>query len=522
MRFIRKLFTGLIVLFTAGSLLAAGKASHVLVVVWDGMRPDFVTPETTPTLWKLAQEGVTFRHHHPVYISTTEVNGTALSTGVYPEESGVIGNDEYRPELNPLGKTMTADPRAVRKADSLPNGHFLAVPTLAEILQAHGLHTAVAGAKTVALLPDRSSRSRDALGIDLAAGAVLPESFGDKLTTLLGGFPAAGSDTAARNLWTTKALIGPLWEQQVPPFSVLWLSEPDASQHATGPGSAASLAAIRSSDQNLARVLAMLREKHLDEQTDVIVVSDHAFSTIIRAIDVAAVLGTNGFSAVYQFTSLGPRVGDILVVNNGGSVFFYVVGHDPGLIGRLVRFLQAQPYCGVVLAKAPIEGTFSLETVKLNSPAAPDVVMSMRWNQERSTNGTPGMLYCGSTEYGPGQGMHGSLSAFDMHNTCVATGPNFAKGVSDELPTGNVDIAPTVLWILGIEPQHKMSGRVLSEVLRDSGTPAPKPETHHLEATYRAKEFTWRQFLDYTEVNGVRYLDSGNGEQLPLLKTSRK
>ena len=232
MRFIRKLFTGLIVVFTAGSLFAAGKASHVVVVVWDGMRPDFVTPDTTPTLWKLAQEGATFRHHHPVYVSSTEVNGTALSTGVYPEESGVIGNNEYRPALNPLGKIMTADPKAVRKADTLPNGHFLAAPTLAEILHEHGLHTAVAGAKTVALLPDRNSRSRDSLGVDLFAGSVLPESFGQKLVTSLGRFPAAGSDAAARNLWTTKALIGPLWEDQLPPFSLLWLSEPDAWQRA--------------------------------------------------------------------------------------------------------------------------------------------------------------------------------------------------------------------------------------------------------------------------------------------------
>jgi len=51
---------------------------HVVVVVWDGMRPDFVSEETTPTLWKLAREGVTFRNHHAVYPSATMVNGTAL------------------------------------------------------------------------------------------------------------------------------------------------------------------------------------------------------------------------------------------------------------------------------------------------------------------------------------------------------------------------------------------------------------------------------------------------------------
>ena len=56
-------------------------AHRVLVVVFDGMRPDFISEETTPHLWRLASEGVFFAHHHPVYLSSTEVNGTAIATG---------------------------------------------------------------------------------------------------------------------------------------------------------------------------------------------------------------------------------------------------------------------------------------------------------------------------------------------------------------------------------------------------------------------------------------------------------
>jgi arylsulfatase A-like enzyme len=33
-----------------------------------------------------------------------------------------------------------------------------------------------------------------------------------------------------------------------------------------------------------------------------------------------------------------------------------------------------------------------------------------------------------------------------MHNTCIAAGPGFRRGATDDLPTGNVDIAPTVLF----------------------------------------------------------------------------
>jgi arylsulfatase A-like enzyme len=129
-----------------------GKAHHVVVIVWDGMRPDFVTEKTTPNLWKLAQQGVTFRRHHPVYTSSTEVNGTAMATGVYPEHSGLMANREYRPEVDPLQAVGTELPETIQAT----KGDYLAVPTVAQTLHAAGLETAVAGTKGVALLQDWS------------------------------------------------------------------------------------------------------------------------------------------------------------------------------------------------------------------------------------------------------------------------------------------------------------------------------------------------------------------------------
>src|SRR4051794_33929210 len=89
---LRKLLCALVALSFYSSIFAAGKAKHVVVLVWDGMRPDFINAENTPALLRLAQRGVTFKNHHPVYLSSTEVNGTALATGMYPGKSGIIGN----------------------------------------------------------------------------------------------------------------------------------------------------------------------------------------------------------------------------------------------------------------------------------------------------------------------------------------------------------------------------------------------------------------------------------------------
>src|SRR6266545_5641283 len=106
---------------------------HVVVVVWDGMRPDFVSEETTPTLWKLAREGVTFRNHHAVYPSATMVNGTALVTGVYPGKNGVVANYEYRPEIDRSRSINIESPPTVKKGDELSGGRYIAVPTIADI-----------------------------------------------------------------------------------------------------------------------------------------------------------------------------------------------------------------------------------------------------------------------------------------------------------------------------------------------------------------------------------------------------
>src|SRR5438874_11539726 len=87
----------------AGALCASAFAAeqrHVVVVVWDGMRPDLVSEQNTPTLWKLAQGGVTFRNHHSVYPSATIVNGTAINTGAYPNHSDILVNHDYRPEID--------------------------------------------------------------------------------------------------------------------------------------------------------------------------------------------------------------------------------------------------------------------------------------------------------------------------------------------------------------------------------------------------------------------------------------
>src|SRR5260370_18348110 len=111
------------------------RGEHVVVVVWDGMRPDFVTEQTTPALWKLAHRGVTFRNHHSVFPSATIVNGTAINTGVYPDRSGVLANHDYRPEIDAKRSIDVENARVVRKGDELSCGKSIPLPTISQLIR---------------------------------------------------------------------------------------------------------------------------------------------------------------------------------------------------------------------------------------------------------------------------------------------------------------------------------------------------------------------------------------------------
>ena len=150
------LFAATIFFSTPLTASAKGRANHVVVMVWDGMRRDFISPQYTPYLYELVTNGVFFKRHHPVYVSSTEVNGTALATGCNPEHSGIIANQDYRPEISLLGPMATEGVELVRRGDMMTEGNYLRVPTVAEILQQDGIATVTAGTKPVVFLHDRA------------------------------------------------------------------------------------------------------------------------------------------------------------------------------------------------------------------------------------------------------------------------------------------------------------------------------------------------------------------------------
>ena len=228
--------------------------------------------------------------------------------------------------------------------------------------------------------------------------------------------------------------------------------------------------------------------------TDVLVISDHGHSTVVDTVDIGP--------------WIRETVGEDSVVSaeNGGSVLFYVRRRDRAVADSLAASLMTQPWCGPVLASraiGPIEGTLPAGLAGADGERAPDLIASFAW--------TAGFSYC--TGAWAGQGVHGSMSRQEVRNVLIARGPAFRSGIKLRAPTGNVDLAPTILELMGVAPPPLMQGRPLREALVATSDPSDVDwETRTHEAQRQAGRGTYRQRIVVSSAGGTTYVDDGSAE----------
>ena len=87
--------------------------------------------------------------------------------------------------------------------------------------------------------------------------------------------------------------------------------------------------------------------------------------------------------------------------------------------------------------------------------------MDANWNDAANAAG-----YKGSS-FSRGVAGHGGFSPYEVHIPLIASGPSFKKAFKSELPTSNVDITPTILYLSHIKVPKEMDGRVMYELLKE-------------------------------------------------------
>ncbi len=622
-------------------------AVRTIVMVWDGLRPDDVSQTDTPNLYALQQAGVNFSDNHSTYPTFTMMNGSSFATGSFPKTSGFYGNTFWTPPQGaantiPVGNSaggtaqdyvdpvFTEDYAVLSTLNTYYGGQLLLVKSLFATAQAAGMVTATVGKGAAAYIQDlgqggyfvdentvqpRSlatvlqnyayplptnivNNYSGAQAVTLQPNNGAPTARAGYVTFNTAAYDPAGqltvpardsTDTTqgapedAANKYMLRTFTDYILPQKNPMLSLIWFRTPDNVEHGYGPGTPNARAGLRSQDARLGELMASLKARGLDTTTNIVVVSDHAHSSVSGPLDLyplrgitpsatapngpavngstsgtsAAVLGGpaatgysfsgdvrsadlltyRGFaaydgtgcsvSAMYGLTATGtptvpvrndatgtlcgaantryqavsatlakpvasfkvPAPGSlpanaVVVAANGGSDYFYVPSHDATTIANLVKLLQRREEYGAIFVDSrygAIPGTLTMANVNLENATRqnngqPDVVVAFTSDDTVSIQGKTGIEF---ESTGGQRGMHGSFGSTDIHNTLIAAGPSFQKGLVNTRPTGNVDVAPTVAYLLGLS-MPAADGRVLNEALvrpASSSTPTVASST---------------------------------------------
>ncbi|MDA0178700.1 alkaline phosphatase family protein [Solirubrobacter phytolaccae] len=511
---------------TAGAQTPAPKPLTIVFVV-DGLRPDSINPTDTPNLYRLSREGTLFTNNHSIVPTVTRGNATGIGSGAHPEHSGILGNAMFVPEVNPLGSFSTGDAAQLLKLDEVTGGKIVLTETLAERVQAAGKTLLSLGSGTSGATLLLNPKAPHGVGQMVNTGdANTPFAFPTALgTDILARFGTPPRDGGTPNnklvTYAETVLRDGILTPSAPDVVLNWITEPDGSQHSFGVGSPQALSGIRNSDKELGLVLE--KAQALGRRTNVLVASDHGFS--LRDYNV------NVTSALEQAGLRTPGTDDT-IVSNTGPALIHVKGRNPDRIAAIVRFLQSQPWASTVYTAAEkpvggvytvspgdhdirtvkpygwVAGTFSLELIHQSNPVrGADIIVTFPWSSKPNNYGVPGRAaFAGGGTTGPVTGVaseHGSFSPWETHNTLLAWGPDVKAGHVVGVPVGNVDIAPTVLALAGIDDGKSGDGRVLTEAL----VGGEEPQVPYGARIFRTKSGNHDAAVQVSNVGGTWYVD---------------
>ena len=332
-------------------------------------------------------------------------------------------------------------------------GNYLDEATILKLARDNGYSTASIGKIGPALIFDPIERSgNQTILVDDATGSPkgipLSSEVSGRLQTanLPLAAPSRGENGKPGNVTTpgttsantvqqdyfaavTTQVVLPLFKDRAKPFVlVFWSRNPDGSQHNQGdslnalvPGinGPTSLAAIRTADNDLARIRSALKELGLLDTTDIITTADHVFSTISKESQTSSTVKTKFSDALPSHLPLGfvaldlahalklplidpddgyKTIGDgqhtkngngliggdrsepkVVVAANGGSDLIYLPDGNKTMVKRVVDFLLTQDYVSGLFFDTKL-GKFALRstTSRLKDPP------SRRTRQSRS------------------------------------------------------------------------------------------------------------------------------------------
>jgi predicted AlkP superfamily pyrophosphatase or phosphodiesterase len=494
----------------------ASPARLCVVFVVDGLRPDSINPDDTPTIARLRAAGVEYVNSHSVFPTVTRVNTAALVSGAYPDAAGIVGNSMFVAGVNARAPFNTSDHRALLKLEEA-TGRAITSETLGEVLQAHGrrLVTLSSGSTGNAFLLNPQARHGAGVAIsgnfERGVTAAYPQANSDAILQRFGPPPVSENDGGvARMEWTDTVLRDYVLGELRPDVVIDWEEGVDSTQHTYGVGSPQAKDGLKHIDASIGRTLAKIEALGLRDRTDVFVISDHGFTRHARTVNVAQALVDAGLKAARDST-------DVIIASDSEALLFYVHDHAPARIAEVARFLQQQPWADVIFTapgegtSGKVAGTLSLDLIHAAHPTrAADIIVSMAWNDEANAFGVRGSH---TVNAGGGANGHGGLNPWTVRNTFIASGPSFKRQMTIAAPAATPDVAPTILAMLGITDAKGIGvgpsgGRVLRELLKDG----PADTVKAVIRTIIVNAGAYRASVQISSFAGHDYVDEGRRE----------
>lgn len=485
-----------------------GKHPMFLIVVFDALRPDMVTPELAPNLSSFIAAGCSFPLSRAVFPTSTHPNAAALTTGATPRKNGIVSNRFF--DANVFSDQLLR-PGLVEHIDAAQatyNGRFYATPTLGELATVAGYKTAAitTGPAGTARPFDPEARERGNINLCLKAwGASTPVPVAEELVRSYGRIPPTAVPNVEAIRLQTDMLLEVIYPRYEPDLALLWFSDPDQTYHYRGVGSPESVDAIRHVDAQFGRILDWWRQSALYDRLQIIAVSDHGHLTTIKRIDVNKEAAAAGLVIDEHFNAGAHYAG---YTSYSGGV--KVRDGDRRRRAALVEWLFEQPWCGVIFTKdgngveGGVAGTFDHSLALIDHPRAPDVCYVMLNDDGVGARGLQGRCYYNGRYPEGGGGTHGGLHPKELHNVMAVQGSLFKEAATSSYPVGIIDVAPTIAHAMGFARPAAMDGRVLTEALRVGAEPV-EPITVS-RAVARGNRV---QHLRYLQMGATKYLDAG-------------
>src|SRR5262245_1184940 len=230
-----------------------------LVVAFDGLRPDMVSPELSPNLCRFRQTGTALTNATAVFPTDTSANIASFVTGTYPQRHGVMGNAWYDPAISSTESFAAFDAANVEQADRILGGALFCAPTLGEILADRRRTLAIIGMTstgTTRLLHHKVRSTVDHICIHCHdASASSPDDVRVAIDRQFGPPPPVTRPDTTAVSYSVDVFLQWLWPHRQPDVTVIWFNEPDSSYHWCGIGSDEALHAIRHCDAEFGRLL---------------------------------------------------------------------------------------------------------------------------------------------------------------------------------------------------------------------------------------------------------------------------